>query len=132
MKRFICQLCFVGFLLLAQSCDAVGPKKFKVTGTVTFDGQPVDSGEIIFVPEEKELAPDSGKIKKGSFTAQVTAGKKRVQIRASRLVPGMSNPMGPVREDYIPARYNSQSELTAEVTPNGANHWNFPLKSDGK
>jgi hypothetical protein len=35
----------------------------------------------------------------------------------------------PAREDYIPAEFNTQSTLSAEVKAEGDNKFDFPLKS---
>ena len=119
----------IGLAWLTTGCGT-GPKTYWVQGTVTFDGQPVETGEIIFVPLDKDLGPDAGPITNGTFAFAVKAGKKRVEIRASREVPGKRTSMGPVYEDYIPARYNSRSELPpVEVAPAGKNQWEFPLTS---
>lgn len=114
-----------------------GPTKFPVSGTVTFDGQPVPSGDIIFYSTEKELGPDAGMIVDGKFTLQAKAGKKKVQIRASREVPGKTQPHPsggtmPVTEDYIPARYNTETVLKAEIVSDGLNDLDFSLTSSEK
>jgi hypothetical protein len=62
---------------------------------------------------------------------EAAVGKVRVEVIASRPVPGKfdeSNPgeKVPVGEMYIPAKYNSQSELTADVT-SGSNVLDFAL-----
>jgi len=99
-------------------------------GTVTFDGRPVEGGEIIFVPVDKGVAPDAGRIDKGAYDLLVKAGNKRVEIRASRpVLGGKPNPMGPVYQDYIPEKYNARTTLAADVKPEGANHFDYELKS---
>jgi hypothetical protein len=118
----------IGLVWLATGCDQ-GPKMYPVRGTITFDGQPVEEGDIIFVPIDPNLNPDSGPIKNGHFAFAAKAGKKRVEIRASRVVPGKQSPMGPIHESYIPPEYNSRSRLEAEVVPGGTNQWDFPLTS---
>jgi hypothetical protein len=94
------------------------------------DGQPVEDGEILFAPVVKGIAPCAGRIDHGSYDVWVTAGKKRVEIRASREVAGgKPNPMGPVYHDYIPERYNARTKLAADVKPDGNNRFDFELKS---
>lgn len=117
-------------LLFAVSCTGHGPARYRVQGSVRFDGQPVDNGEILFAPLEKGLAPDAGRIDQGTYDVLVKAGKKKVEIRASRpVVGGKPNPMGPVYYDYIPERYNSRTKLVAEVKPDGENRFDYELKS---
>jgi hypothetical protein len=133
MRRWPYRLGFATLLLCAFGCGAGGPSKYRVTGTVTFDGQPVDGGEIIFVPVDKGIAPDAGRIENGGYDLLVKAGKKRVEIRASRpVLGGKPNPMGPVYEDYIPAKYSAHSTLAADVKAEGANHFDYELKSGKK
>ncbi len=126
-RQWVCLL--IGLTWFTAGCGT-GPKTYWVQGSVTFDGRPIEIGEIIFVPLDKDLGPDAGSIKNGTFAFAVKAGKKRVEIRASRAVPGQRTSMGPVYEDYIPARYNSRSELPpVDVIPGGKNQWDFPLTS---
>jgi hypothetical protein len=45
-------LCFVlSALLLAGCVGEKGPKRYRVSGDVRFDGQPVPYGEILFTPD---------------------------------------------------------------------------------
>ncbi|MCE9561198.1 MAG: hypothetical protein K8U57_04010 [Planctomycetes bacterium] len=102
-----------------------------VTGNVTFDGKPIPDGDITFSDPENKVAPDGGKIKNGVYTMSVRPGKKKVDIRASKLekLPaGQKGAMGETEMpvDYIPGKYNQKSELTADVAT-GANKFDFTL-----
>lgn len=123
------------FTLLATTvilgCGPSGLDTQPVSGKVTFDGQPIAEGRILFRGMGSDPRAFSAEIKNGQYQMEALAGKMRVEITASRPVPGKfdeSNPgeKVPVGEMYIPARYNSQSELTAEVT-SGQNELNFDL-----
>ena len=119
--------------LMASGCGPGGPATYPVTGTATLDGQPIPEGDIIFADAAKLSPPSAGKIKDGKFTANVTAGKKNVEIRASKMMPlpgGQTGAMGEkeMPQDYIPAKYNSQTELTMEVS-SGPNTQDFKLES---
>ena len=107
------------------------PKLFPVSGTVTFDGAPMPDGDILFIPVDPSLGPEPGTIKDGKYTLQAREGKKRVEIRASKILPGGAKGAGgePVPEDYLPQKYNSESTLTAEVKSSGENKADFPLVS---
>lgn len=105
------------------------------TGTVTFDGRPVDTGAIVFVPLEPAVAPEGAAITSGRFTVVGRRGKRRVQIRGTRPIPPERLPRTmarfdglPVHEDYIPAAYNTASTLEVEVT-DGPNVFTFDLQS---
>ena len=39
----------LAFLILA-GCGDSGPAEYDVTGSVTLDGQPIEKGEILFLP----------------------------------------------------------------------------------
>jgi hypothetical protein len=113
----------------AGGCGPEGPRTYEVTGSVTLDDQPLPAGDIIFFPEEKEFGPDAGTITDGQYRVQVKGGKKKVQIRATRPVPGKKGPMGEEAiEDYIPARYNARTELGVEVGAGRTRH-DFALQS---
>jgi len=133
MVRLILLIGMTGGLLSPLGCGPSGPQKYRVSGTVSFDEQPVEEGEVIFAPVDPTLGPDAGRIVDGVFDLPATAGRKRVQIRASRQVPGETGFRGRPRiESYVPARYDSETMLTAEVSPGGDNHFDFQLHSDPK
>jgi hypothetical protein len=123
------------FPLLAAAVLALcgcGGDTVTVSGTVTFEGKPVSQGDIIFTDPEGKVAPDAGKIRDGSYSVSVKPGKKKVEIRASKpiaLPPGKKGPMGESEMwmDYIPAKYNTKSELAAEVSSASTKH-DFTLK----
>jgi len=98
------------------------------------DGAPLPEGDILLLDVNNAEAPAAGKIQDGKFTLETTAGTKCVEIRASRmekLPPGQTGAMGETEApvEYIPARYHENSELTAEVTRDGDNHFDFALQS---
>lgn len=106
------------------------------------DGQLLPKGEIIFFPTSAGMQPDAAPINEGKFSFQSLPGKKRVEIRASRLsktkkIPSMDAGKKitwiATVENYIPARYNTKSELFVEVRANGSQQYNFQLGSkDGQ
>jgi hypothetical protein len=117
--------------LAAQGCGDAEAKTYPVSGTVSLDGRPLEEGDIYFYPLDPNISADAGKIKAGQFEFRTKAGKKRVEIRASRVVPGKQTPMGgPVRAEFLPPRYNTQTTLMAEVLAKDENRFEFPLASD--
>ena len=105
------------------------PKTYPVSGTVTWNGEPLPAGDVYFRPADPGGGTEAGKVVAGRFRFRARPGKKRVEIRASRLVPGRKTPMGsPLRLEYIPPRYNDQSTLSAEVSPGGGNEYEFKLE----
>lgn len=128
----------LGPLLLLALVALVGcggkNRTYTASGTVTFDGANVPDGDIIFLDQDKTIGPDAGKIKDGKFSVPVKAGKKKVEIRASKmrkLPAGQKGAMGEteVMDDYIPQKYNSKSELNAEIKAGGANQFDYKLVS---
>lgn len=110
-----------------------GLKTFPVSGTVTFNGQPVPQGTINFLDPDGLVAPVSGSIVNGEYRVRVGAGRKKVEVYAHREKPGQQDVkvMGlRAREAYIPPRYNALSELNCVVTPEGLNRFHFDLKGD--
>lgn len=122
----------LALLLLAAAAAGCGRDDGMrpVTGSVTFDGQPVESGEIIFRAVDGVEAAAAGKIAGGRYSVRATPGLKRVEITAIRQVDAPPGPAGEPAigfESYIPEQYNRHSELTAEVTPRGRNTFDFDL-----
>jgi hypothetical protein len=109
-------------------CGKAGTPTYPVSGSVSADGNPVASGDILFVPVDSKHGPTAGKILDGEFHFEAIAGKQRVEIRALRPIRGAAPILGEVpQENYLPARYHLESELTAEVTPEGPNRFTFEL-----
>jgi hypothetical protein len=114
--------------LLLAGCDSE-PKTYPVSGTVSFNGQPLKEGDISFHPSDPAVSADAGKILDGEFHFHAKAGAKRVEIRVSQVVPGRTTPMGgPLRLEIIPAQYNDESKLAAHVSPDGGNEYEFKLE----
>lgn len=100
----------------------------EVTGTVTWEGQPVETGEIIFHPIDASITPAAGRIRGGEFSFLTKPGKKRADIQAVRKTGKRDAKEGfEITELYIPAKYNTQTELEADVSPDGENHFEFAL-----
>lgn len=131
--------CLSLLVVSLSGCGSDGPATYPVTGTITFDGQPVANGQIILFPLEEGLTPDAGPIKDGKFSFVAREGEKRVQIEATREIPGKTIPQPPpltgtipATEMYIPEVYNSQSKLKITVTDSKPdNQFDFELTADG-
>lgn len=122
---------FLGLVLAMSGC---GSHTHEVSGTVTFDGVPISEGRISFVPEGSGPG-GGGAITNGSYSAAVPPGKAKVQITASKVMKlpaGEKGMYGKTEEmrDYIPSKYNSDTELKADIT--GPSKLNFELKSEAK
>jgi hypothetical protein len=84
---------------------------------------------IVLQPVDPKTAPAGGQIRHGKYQLHTKPGKMRVQVEAVRATnqidPATGTPLG---EMYIPARYNTQTELEAEIASDGANRFDFPLR----
>lgn len=114
--------------LVASGCN--GDPTVDVNGVVTFEGKPLQEGEVIFATEDGSLTPAAGKIQEGRYTLRTLPGPKKVMINASK----RSNVRDPLTGDFqeysfIPPSYNLRSKLTADVRPGRANTFDFELKS---
>lgn len=121
-------------------CFGCGSSFAVVEGKVTFDGQPVEQGTIVFEPVDGTGAVAGGTIQNGKYQlgpeSKVEPGEKLVRISAMR-VTGKKIKAGPPAPDdamvdevqqYIPKNYNEQSTLTREVVAGQSTH-DFELQS---
>ena len=103
------------------------PPHVTVKGNVKLDGKPMESGDVTFAVAGE--VPDTIPVKSGAYEGKAKIGTARVEIRTYR--PGKKNEMYPNEEpspeNYLPARYNSDSKLTAEVKQDGPNEFNFEV-----
>jgi hypothetical protein len=136
----------LGCLLLACVCAAVAgcggrSPSVRVWGTVSYQGRPVQEGQIIFFPTEDTESPSTGGvIEDGRYDipeddGPYAGGTYRVEITAlgeeKTYSPNVSGegPMINVREQLIPPEYNQQSTLRVTISADPAQHQhNFDLK----
>jgi len=127
-----CAIALFCALVFLTGCSGPKDKPVSVSGTVDLDGKPLSEGTITLLGEGG-TAPTKLDIKEGKFEGMATPGKKRVEIRAFR--PGKATKMGTETieagpENYLPAAYNSESKMTAEVGAGGGlNPSKFEVKS---
>src|SRR5581483_4237319 len=79
--RFFCSL--LSLLLLAQQgCGKQSRPKYEITGTVTLDGKPQETGDILFIAQDNSSS-EGGKIEGGRYRVRAAAGQYKVVINAS-------------------------------------------------
>ena len=129
---------FAALALALAGCSSggSGPKPVKVRGTVNLDGHPMSTGRVTFegsVPGAPVLEVKDMDVKDGVFEGVASPGKKTVRITMNKKVPPPKGMTGPeyenVQVNVIPARYNSESKQTVEVTEGGPNEFTFEVKS---
>jgi len=114
--------------LSAASCSSEN-SLITIGGSVMVDGAPLPDGDILFTSADPQFGSEAAKIKDGVYQATVRPGQSKVQIRASRPVPGKKGPMGEqLIEDYIAAKYNDQTTLSIDVSTSQRKH-DFQLQS---
>jgi hypothetical protein len=110
---------------LFPGCGSGRPPLAPVYGVVTLDGKPLADAEVVFTCEG------------GRHSTARTDAKGRYELQYLPDVPGAVLGRHTVRIsrfdpdtliDSVPPKYNSHSELTAEVTK-GSNEINFRLTS---
>ena len=118
-------------LMTLQGCGGSDEvEKHQVTGTVTYNGKPIEKGSITFDPADNQGVAAMGGIENGQFTAEVPPGEKILRISAVRET-GEKDQYGEViTESYIPAKYNVESNLKKTVEPNGENKFDLALADD--
>ncbi|WP_417386363.1 hypothetical protein [Gimesia sp.] len=122
-------------LCIATGCGDSGgsdqPDLGTVTGVVTMDGQPLANVTVTFSPENGRPSiartDEAGNYELGYLaeTKGAVIGKHTVSIITPQENP---TPPGQVYKDPIPAKYNDQTTLSADVKE-GANTFDFQLES---
>jgi hypothetical protein len=131
--RMICCLALVaGGTLTTAGCNRGGTDRCAVTGAVTLKGQPVNGGNIQFAPMSvKQVSASGAVILDGRYTiprqSGLAAGKYRVRIYWPEKAGIEQGPNVPLPKERVPAKYNADSELTAEVRERADNTFDFAL-----
>jgi hypothetical protein len=118
----------VCFLLGATiGCGGGDKGKGSVSGKVTLDGAPLQSGTISFAPADGGSASAETLIQNGEYHLEVPPGEKTVIIQGFK--EGPPGPDGVTSNvPILPPKYNSRSELKETVTDD--NHeFDYPLTS---
>jgi len=125
-------------LVFVAGCGSGAGDRQPVTGSITFKGAPLARGTIEFSPFEQEgVTLEGAEIHDGKYALPaktgLAPGKYRVSISSAdesqKAQPSEEAPgAGPVAKELIPSQYNVNSKLTAEVTKQGSNNFNFDLE----
>lgn len=141
-KRLICLKWMLA--ILAISLPGCGPQsdRLEVTGTVNFNGAPLDEGSIrltsvgteklfasgaviqngeFTVPQEKGLPP-------GTYAVEISSPDANAPLVRPRSAPG-EPALPPTAPERIPVEYNSHSKHTIEVSADSENHFEFDIQA---
>lgn len=125
MKSRITVVGVVSLVLLPLGCGSDRPDIGYVTGVVTFEGKPLANAEVTFEPRGKRFS--FGKTdEEGRYEMTYIRDEKGVAVGECVVRITLDDPNSP--RQFIPLKYNANSELTAEVKP-GKNEFDFDLKS---
>jgi hypothetical protein len=131
-------LLLIGTSIVLAGC---GPHsdRLPVSGKITLDGAPIDSGAIRFsstgtqkmmssgaavnhgqysIPAEKGLPP-------GTYLIAISAPDTSGKMIAARAPDGRQVGLAPA--ERVPDEYNSDSKKTVEVVAAGDNHFDFDI-----
>lgn len=128
----------LSFSFLA-GCGAPTGDRVPLAGEVTLDGQPLDRGSIEFHPDG-EGTITGGMILDGKFEIPANQGAEpgkyivRIFSSGDSIAPEPDGPPGPegqdqISEERIPAKYNKETELRAEIGDEGAESLRFEVTS---
>jgi len=139
----------VVLIAVASGCGGeAGPKRYAVQGTVRLDGKPLRAGTIRFIPRAPTKGPATvAPIADGAYSIPshggAVAGSHRVEIESRVDLPFEIDDERAYAQMYaqsktlrrqklpqqpVPAEYNHQSRLTATVTGDSDNTFDFDLK----
>jgi hypothetical protein len=112
-----------------------GPSRVTVSGDVAYEGQPVDDGAVVFVPEGggADATQVGASIHDGKYTIDeargLRPGKYKVQITWMRKTGKKFQGADGVEDEKVqvlPPKFNTETTQTAEVK-RGKNTINFQL-----
>lgn len=124
----------MGGMLLAGCGRASKLRRLPLAGSVTFAGQPVDDGLIEFIPVDSTPGPSfGGEVKAGRYavpkvhggheggvySVQITSSRpsgKKYTVNTNTLSPDAQDIEVQVMENFIPAKYNTESTLRVTIT----------------
>jgi hypothetical protein len=127
-------LVFSLLVLVLVGCSS--DRRVAVTGTVSLDGKPLDSGQITFRPAPNNASNSSGgPIENGQFCIAANhglcPGKYVVTVQAFKVTGRMVMERDNKVKEVVPITFKEAGKLEADVTAGGKNHFDFPLTSVG-
>ena len=113
-----------GWLLVgcaAALLSGCGAPTATVSGDVTVNGHPLESGIISYAPADGQAPQATAAVQNGKYRLKTVPGKAWVQISAPVVTGkrkeynGPDAPMVDVSEESLPERYNAKTELTVDL-----------------
>ncbi len=129
-------LMVTGFLIACLACLGCGSAgdgltRFPVSGTVTYQGKPIQKGKLVLLPTTKESGSGPTQvilISDGQFAGESTPGPKRVEFYASwdngKTITLEDGRQVPDTSTLPPScNVNSKHELEVKPEPNVGLSW---------
>lgn len=124
---------------MTAGCGGPTGDRVPLAGEVTLDGQPLDRGSIEFHPQG-EGTITGGMVLDGKFEIPASQGVKpgkyfvRIFAAGGAIENDPVEPPGPeaetqVSEERIPAKYNTETELTEDIGDQGTESLRFEVTS---
>lgn len=128
----------VAVLLLAGCAGAI--EKVPVSGAITYDGEPVATGQIVFqskaggrtevsiINEGKYSIPEQYGLTPGEYVVKITGDRPTGETAKtdSFVTADVSRE---IQEQFIPAKYNAASQLSVTIEPVAQATHDFSLSS---
>ena len=127
-------------VVVLTTCLGCGSKTKTLTGKITFDGNPLDQGQITFEPkglgkmsvaqivEGTYTLPDKFGLVPGDYVVRITSERPTGAKVKPASYSQDQTPMD-VYQQFLPAKYNTKSTLSVNVSPDGENVHDFALTS---
>jgi len=134
--RWLVSILAVFVLVLSSGCWNSNPDRVVVTGSVTYNAEPIPVGLIRFAPQPGTEGPVSaGQIKKGKYRIDmrggVPVGRHLVEITSYRSADGKvyENPLATTVQQIqlLPEKFNSKSDMIREIPAQNSFTLDFDL-----
>ena len=131
---------FATSLLVVAGCGPGNPQgRLPISGEVTFNGKPLEIGNLSFTAQESGGVRSGAIIRDGQYAIEklkgLPPGEYLVRIHSAVEAAPLDEPAppGPTQDrpgkELVPARYNVESQLTIVVKPDENRPFNFTLTS---
>lgn len=126
---------------IAAGCNTgpAPPKRGKLSGKITLDGQPVAAANIRFIALEADGINVLAKVTNGEYSLPEGEGPVKGKYRVEFSVPSatkyrMPNPDDPGKwieepKEVLPPRYHRESSVTLDYDPASPQPFNYALTS---
>ena len=138
-RKYLGPWLLLPLLVVLLGCGKNGVSRASIHGTVSVGGQPIEHGQIVFVPTGDNSGPTAGAaIKNGAYAITAQRGPKigtnQVQIsgkeKTGRKIPNYIQPGGPELDEIrevVPERYRGTGSILEYEVVRGDQEKDFEL-----